>query len=404
MTADFDIKADFAIYDNNRDFAYFDSASTTLVPKSTINEVENFLTSIVVSSRRGTYRLAVQGGTLVEQARSTLADFLQTDKSQISFQKSIPSAIASFAYGYDWKTEGRDKIVIAESEDHSIIVPLLRVAEVLKLKVTIAPINENGELNIEQLERAVDSKTGIVAVGHIPLGLGIQNPVLESAKIAHENGALFLSDVTRSIGFTKESPVSFLTDLLIFSANIGLMGLPGLAIQWISKSTNEKHKPGILGSSAIDQVRESSYELSSAPDKFESGISNIPAIVGLQASIEYLQKLKIQHFDEHMMALAHYMNDRLSDIPDIHVYGSHHNRRTIFGFNLGIENSINCHDVALFLDESNIAVRSGFLCAHPLVKRIEPEGIIQASLHAYNSTDDIDNLVDTLHTISKQLL
>jgi cysteine desulfurase/selenocysteine lyase len=404
MPTSLDIKSDFGIYDNNTDFAYFDSASTTLIPKTTVNAIDNFLTSTLVSSRRGAYRLAVQGGTIVEQARSNLANYLQTDKSQISFQKSIPSTVASFAYGYDWQTEDRDKIVIAESEEHSIFVSLLRVAEVLNLQVIIVPINENGELNIEELESAVDSKTGIVAVGHVPVGLGIQNPVYESARIAHENGALLLSDVTRSMGFTKESPLSLEADLLVFSANIGLMGPPGLAIQWIDKSIKTKHIPGILGSSATGQVEELSYEISSAPDKFESGILNIPAIVGLNASIEYLQKLKSHHFNDYMITLGNHMKDRLSEIPNIIVYGSHHNQKTIFGFNLGTENGINCHDIALFLDESNIAVRSGFLCAHPLIDRIEPEGIIQASLHAYNSTDDIDHLVDILHTISKQLL
>jgi cysteine desulfurase/selenocysteine lyase len=399
-----DIKSDFGIYDNNPDFVYFDSASTTLIPKTTVEAVDNFLTSTVVSTRRGAYKLAVKGGAIVEQTRSILANFLQTNKSQISFQKSISSAVASFAYGYDWQNEGRDNIVIAESEEHSIFVTLLRVAEILKLQAKVVPINKKGELKMEQLESAINSKTGIVAVGHVPVGLGIQNPVYESARIAHENGALLVSDVTRSIGFAKESLVSLQADLLIFSANIGLMGPPGLAIQWTNKSINTKHIPGILGSSAIGQMKELSYEISPAPDKFESDILNIPAIVGLKASIEYLQALKNQQFHQHMIILGKHMKEGLSEIPNIVLYGSDYNQRTIFGFNLGIDNMINCHDIALFLDDSNIAVRSGFLCAHPLIKRVEPEGMIQASLHAYNSIDDINHFLDVLHTISKQLL
>ncbi|MGD2072831.1 MAG: aminotransferase class V-fold PLP-dependent enzyme [Candidatus Thorarchaeota archaeon] len=398
------IKSDFSLYNNNSDFVYLDSASTTLIPKITVDAVNDFLSSNIISTRRGTYKLAVQGIAIVKETRSTLSEFLQTDKSQISFQKSISSAIASFAYGYDWQTEEKNKIVVAESEEHSIFVALLRVAEILQLHLTVVPINKNGELNIEKLKSAVDSETGIVAVGHVPVGLGIQNPVDECAKIAHENGALLLSDITRSIGFTKESPISLQADLLVFSANIGLMGPPGLAIQWINQSIKDKHIPGILGSSAIDQVKNTSYKISSSPDKFESGILNIPAIKGLKSSIEYLQNLKNQHFDEHMITLGNYMNNRLSEIPNIVMYGTHHNQRTIFGFNLGVENSINCHDVALFLDESNIAVRSGFLCAHPLIERIEPKGIIQASLHVYNSIDDIDHFTDVLHTISRQLM
>ena len=404
MSTNLDIKSDFGIYDNHPDLAYFDSASTTFVPKITVDTVDNFLTSTIVSTRRGTYSLAIQGGMMVEQARSTLADFLQTEKSQVSFQKSIPSAIASFAYGYNWKHEDRNKIVIAESEDHSILVALLRVAEVLNLQVTIVPIDENGELDMEQLKSAIDSKTGIVAVGHVPVGLGIKNLVYESAKIAHENESLLISDITRSVGFTKDSPISLHADLLVFSGNIGLMGPPGLAVQWINESIKAKHIPGILGGSAIGQVEGLSYEISTSPDKFESGILNIPAIVGLKTSIEYLQKLKKQNFDRHMHMLGNYLKDRLYEVPNIITYGSYHNQKTIFGFNLGTENSINCHDVALFLDDANIVVRSGFLCAHPLIERIEPDGIIQVSLHAYNSTEDIDHLVDVLHIISKQLL
>jgi cysteine desulfurase/selenocysteine lyase len=404
MNITHDIKYDFGIYDINPNLVYFDSASTTLVPKITVNTVTDFLTSIVASSRRSNHKLAVQGRNVVEKTRSALANFMQTKESQISFQKSIPSAIASFAYGYDWQKKGKEKIVIGESEEHSILVSLLRVAQILNLKVEIVAVNKDGHLDMDQLQSAINQETGIVAIGHVTAGLGIQNPVYESAKIAHESEALLITDVTRSIGFTKENLTTLQADLLVFSGNIGLMGPPGLAIQWISKTIEADHRPGILGSSAINRIENEIYSISSSPDKFESGILNIPAIAGLGVSIHYLDQLISHDFLMHMKKLANYMNNRLSEIPNLLVYDSNSTPKTIFGFSILNGTGINCHDIALFLDESNIAVRSGFLCAHPLIKKINPEGIVQVSLHMYNSISDIDYFVDTLESICKQLL
>ena len=404
MNSILDIKQDFGIYDNNPDFAYFDSASTTLIPKIAVNAVTNFLTNTIVSTRRGTYNLAIKGKTIVEKTRSALADFMQTSNTQISFQKSISSAIASFSYGYDWQKCGKKKIVIAESEEHSILVSLLRVAEVLNLQVELIPIKKDGQLDMEYLANTIDAKTGIVAVGHVTVGLGIKNPVYEIARIAHENETLLITDATRSIGLTTDSLPKLQADVLLFSGNIGLMGPPGVAIQWINKSVEEDYKPGILGGSAISKVENISYEVSPAPDKFESDILNLPAIAGLEFSINYLQQLTSKKIMMHIEQLSSNMQDRLSEIPEIIIYGPNSSQKSIFGFSLSNKAKINPHDIALFLDESNIAVRSGFLCAHPLVKSVNPDGIIQASLHVYNSMIDIDNLADTLRIICKQLL
>jgi cysteine desulfurase/selenocysteine lyase len=404
MSPILDIKQDFGIYDNNPEFAYFDSASTTLIPKIAVNAVSDFLTNTIVSTRRGTHNLAVKGKNIVEKTRSDLADFVQTSNEQISFQKSISSAVASFAYGYNWQTLGKKKIVIAESEEHSILVSLLRVAEVLNLQVELIPINKDGQLDMECLVNTIDTNTGIVAVGHVTVGLGIKNPIYEIAKITHENEALLITDATRSIGLTTDSLPKLQSDVLFFSGNIGLMGPPGLAIQWINKSLEEEHKPGILGSSAISKVENASYRISQAPDKFESDILNLPAIAGLESSINYLQQLESKKIMTHIEQLSSNMKDRLSEIPEIVIYGLNNSQKSIFGFSISNQTEINPHDVALFLDQSNIAVRSGFLCAHPLVKRVNPNGIIQVSLHAYNSILDIDILVNTLQSICKQLL
>ncbi|MFW9927446.1 MAG: aminotransferase class V-fold PLP-dependent enzyme, partial [Candidatus Thorarchaeota archaeon] len=371
-------------------------------PKSATAATSNFLNSIVSSARRGAHKFAVKGSAIVEDVRSSLAHLFNTEKPQISFQKSIPTSIASLIYGYDWKSSNKNKIVIAQSEENSILVALLRAAEVLNLNVEIIPIDNDGVLSLTKLEDSIDDKTGVVAVGHVTPGIGIKNPINEIAKIVHQTDTLLLTDVTRSAGFDR-SIMSLGSDILVFSANVGLMGPPGLAIQWIDKTLGETFRPGILGGSTVSDVHNASFELAIQPDKFEPGYLNVPAIAGLDVSLEYLKALYSQEFKMHLRTLSKHMHKRLTELDDLVIYGRPDEDTTIFGFNLSPE-IVNCHDIALFLDESNIAVRSGLICAHPLIQAMSADGIIQASIHAYNSLSDIDHLIDTLAIVSNQLL
>lgn len=404
MAIKIDVRSDFGIYDEIPSFAYFDSASTTLVPKPSVTTTAAFLGSVVASARRGAHRLAVRGSSIVENTRQSLSRFLETDSSSISFQKSIPSAVASFIYGYGWKDNKKNKVIIAQSEENSVYVSMLRAAEVLHLDVEIAPIENDGSVSLSLLDRLVDERTGIVAVSHVIPGIGTKNPISEVADIVHSHDTLLLTDSTRSMGLVEDSPVHLGSDILVFSANIGLMGPPGLALQWINPSVDTSHIPGILGGSAVSNVHKKKYEVAFQPDKYEPDYLNVPAIAGLDTSINYLSRLRSNGLIKHLAHLSNHMRKRLHEIDGLTLYGGPNDETTIFGFNLGDVSQIGCHDIALFLDESNIAVRSGLVCAHPLIQSIAQNGLVQVSLHAYNTVDDIDHLVSTLDMISQQLL
>jgi len=380
MASKMDVKSDFGVYDEFPNLAYFDSASTTLVPKSSVNATSNFLNSVVASARRGAHKLAVKGNDIIEATRRSLSQFLETEPAFVSFQKSIPSAIASFVYGYDWKQNKKSKVIISQSEENSVFVSLLRAAEVLHLDVEIASIEDDGSVSLSSIDRLVDDRTGIVAVCHTIPGVGTRNAVSKIAEIVHTHDAILLTDTTRSMGLVDNSPVNLGSDILIFSG------------------------PGILGGAAVSDVQGKKYEIALQPDKFESGFLNVPAIAGLKASIEYLTSLRSKGMINHLTELSNYMRKRLDEIDGLTLYGTPNSETTIFGFNLGDSSEVGCHDIALFLDESNIAVRSGLVCAHPLIQSITHDGLIQASLHVYNSTDDIDRLATTLTTILEQLL
>ncbi len=402
--ANLDVRSDFPVLLSNPNLIYLDSVSTTLVPKVSVDAVNSFLSNITASTRRGAHTLAVQGGRIVEKARKSVAEVLETSESQISFQKSIPSGIASFALGYDWKRNGRDTVLIAESEEHSTLVALQRVCQILGLTIKTIPIDDNGVLQVDMLTDLIDEKTGIVAAGSTTIGLGTANPLSEISQIAHEMGALLLSDLSRSMPYDLRDILRTGLDIAIFSANTSLMGIPGLSIQWIESSLGAEHIPGILGGSGVTNVLPTSFEVALQPDKFESGVLNVPAIAGLSAAIAYLMDISLPTIAAYLHSLSEHMIERLDSIDSVSIYGTPTTSSTIFSFNLGDEDTVSCHDIALFLDQSNIAVRSGLLCAHPLVRRAASEGVVQASLHIYNTAGEIDLFADTLEAIAKDLL
>lgn len=398
------LKPDFGVYDSMPNFVYFDSASTTLVPKIASENTKKFLDTTVTSSRRGAHRLAVQAGSQVEEVRGNLAKHLATDRHQLSFQKSIPTAVASFAYGFYGQNKKRTKIVISQNEENSVFVSLLRVAEVLNLDVEVIPVDTEGILDLAYLDRTIDEETGIVAVSHVTVGIGTTNPTNEIQRMTDEKGAILLCDATRSIGFLDYRPENLGADIVLFSGNIGLMGPPGLAIQWICSKLGDSHIPGILGGSAVANVEPKSYEISLQPDKFESGMLNVPAIVGLGQSLSYTQQIGIENIINHLRNLYKHLETRFTELDELIIYGPKHRYGTILGFNIGRDTGINCHEVAMFLDDSNIAVRSGLLCAHPLIKPLAKDGLVQVSIHTYNTKPDVDCLVDALGTIIRELL
>jgi len=398
------IKPDFEIFKLNSDLVYLDSASTTLVPRVAVETTSDFLNNTVASARRGAHKLAIKGGNVVKEVREDLAVFLQGESSSFSFQKSIPSTVASLVYGYDWKENKKNKVIISQNEDNSVYISLLRAAEILNLNIEIIPLEEDGTISLDSLERSLDGKTGIVAICHSIPGIGTKNPISRAAEVIHDHDAILLTDVTRSVGLIQDSPVNLGCDVLVFSANIGLMAPPGLAIQWISSELGKKLVPGILGGTAVSLVENTSYEPAFQPHKFEPGYINLPAIAGLGSSIEYLSGLHKNGLVSYISNLSRHMKKRLLEIPSLTLYGNPDETNTIFGFNIGDSSEIGSHDIALFLDESNIAVRSGYICAHPIIQSITEDGLIQASLHVYNTLDDIDKLADTLITITKELM
>ncbi|MHA1771168.1 MAG: aminotransferase class V-fold PLP-dependent enzyme [Candidatus Thorarchaeota archaeon] len=401
--SELDVKKDFNIFKTRPNLIYLDAASTSLIPQIVVRNVSTFLETIVVSSRRGAHSLAVKGAELVETSRKHLAQVLDTTSSQISFHGTITDAVSSILFGYDWKDNNRDTIVVSATEEHDTLLPAIHAAEILGLKVQIVPTDEVGLLDLDKMKDLLNSQVGIVIANTNPVGIGSRNPLLEVSQTAHEYGALVLSDATRGIGTSELVPEDIGADIVFFSANAAFLAPPGLTVQWIDSSLGVSFAPGIVGNNSVSNVTLSSYELALPPDKFESGTLNVPAIVGLNSALAYLESIGFEKIHQHIRTLSLKLWNGLSDMDGLIAYGCHYPGQSVFGFNVGSDDSLNCHDVALFLDQSDIAVRSGLLCAHPLIQSLSPDGIVQASIHVYNTLEDIDRLLEVLESIVTML-
>ncbi len=399
-----EIREDFPLFEANPALVYLDSSSTTLVPETVISASSEFLRNITVSSRRGAYQLAVKGGQIVEDARKRLASMLSTNANQISFHGSLPSAITSLVLGYDWSSGKKDSIIISEAEHNSVIIPLRRVAEILNIDVHIIPTNENGVVDIQELDRITNNRTGIVAVSEWVPGTDKHNPLETISEIAHDSGAILLTEASREVAFSEDISFPSFADVAFFSSNRCLMAPPGTTIQWASREIGNRVKPGILGANSVSVVEESSFETALPPDKFESGILPISSIAAIDEAINYTRGLRSKGLLKHMRTLSKHLVESLNGIPSLTLYGNPTSENVSVIFNIGKDAGVSCHDIALFLNQSNIAVRSGLLCSSLLMKKYSDAGVIQVSLHGYNTMSDIDKLSKQLNLIASQLI
>ncbi|MGQ4871560.1 MAG: aminotransferase class V-fold PLP-dependent enzyme [Candidatus Thorarchaeota archaeon] len=394
-----DIRGDFNILRTQPNLVYLDAASTALVPTRVVDAMARFLNEVAVSSRRGAYSLATRGAELVELTRKRVAKLTSTEPSMVSFHNTVAETVSSLVYGMSWNRGHRHTIVMAETEDHDTMVPLLRAAQVLGLRVRTIPIGPDYCLDLNQAAALIDNRTGLVAVGCSPVGIGTHNDVQEVSKIAHEHEAIVLSDATRYLGLFEFDVMSVGADVTIVSANNAFLAPPGIVIQWVDKDVAREHVPGILGGSTVTAVTLTSFEPALYPDKFEPGLMSVPGIAGLAEAVDYIVTLGPKRIKSHLQSLSSQLSAGLKELSTVLVYGPVHPHRTTFGFNVGVTEPLNCHDVAMFMDQLGIAVRSGLLCAHPLVSSLSGEGIVQASIHVYNTSEDIDRFLEALEEI-----
>ncbi|MBN17937.1 MAG: cysteine desulfurase [Chloroflexi bacterium] len=398
------IRNDFPILSrkiNGKPLIYFDNAATTQKPISVINSLTDFYTTYNSNVHRGVHTLSMQSTDLFEEARNRVAKFINSQRSEsIIWTRNTTEGINLVANAWGKKniTPG-DEIVVTAMEHHSNLVPWQILAETNKAKLVIIPINDDGTLNLNNIDTIINSKTKIVSVVHMSNSLGTINPIHELCEKAHKVGAKFLLDGAQSAPHMPINVKDYDCDFLVFSGH-KMLGPTGIGVLYVKPDILENMEPFLTGG---EMVLEVSYEKASwneLPMKFEAGTPNIADAIALGEAIIYLEKIGMEQIREHEIELTNYALNKFEKLNNLTLFGPLDSsiRGGIFSFH---SEYIHPHDLGTFLDNEGIAIRTGHHCTMPLIRSLNIPATSRASFYIYNTKDEIDYFIQSLQNAIK---
>lgn len=393
-----DVRRDIPLLD---DVIYLDAASTTPTPRPVVEAISDYFYNYNANTGRGAYRMAVKATQKLDEARNKIARFVKADPNEIIFTKNTTEAINMVANSLEF--ERGDNIVVPNIEHHSNLVPWLNLQE-KGVELRMVKAGEEGVIDPDSVNEMIDGKTRLVSITHISNSLGTVQPVEEISEIAENKGAMCLIDAAQSAGHMEVDVKQLKADFVAFPGHKGLLGPVGTGFLYCAKNAQKELKPLNLGGGTVNDVTDHDFNLTGAPACFEGGTQNIAGFIGLGAAIDYLGRIGIHSIEKHSKKLTRIMYQEIQDLEKVTVYGSPENIYGIVSFNI---DNINPHDLAKILDETkSICVRSGFHCAIPSMKHIgayEIGGTVRASIHYYNTQEEIEILSETLKKVSSFL-
>lgn len=389
-----DIRKDFPILEN---VAYLDNAATSLSPEPVIRTMNEFEHLYRANVGRALHRLAKFASQRYLSAHEKVAGFIGGENGTTVLTKNTTEAINMVAGGREWHKG--DSIVTTVLEHHSNFLPWIRLRD-KGVRVSLIKPDQNGTLNLSELEAAIDETTRLVAVTHVSNVLGNILPVKEIASICKEHGVKLLVDGAQSVPHIPVDVKSLGCDYLCFSGH-KMLGPTGTGILWMKEPDLN---PFVVGGGMIDKVSEEGYTLASGYQRYEAGTSHISGMIGLAEAVNYLRQADMDILQRQEEKLTHRLIKGLSEIDEVSIYGPLDDKRRIGVVSFNIR-GMHSHEVAHILDEAAaIMVRSGDHCCQPLMKHLGLEqGTVRASLYLYNTEEEIDLLIATVEEIARRL-
>jgi cysteine desulfurase/selenocysteine lyase len=379
---------------NGHPLVYLDNAASSQKPLAVIEAIERYYRWANANVHRGVHTLGSRATDAYEGAREKVARFLNArSASEIVFTRGTTTALNLVASSYARSVlrEG-DEIVLTPMEHHSNLIPWQQAAKACGATLKYIPLQEDGSISLEDVEKTVTSRTKIVTTAHVSNVLGVTNPVKEIAAIAHRVGAVMVVDGAQSAPHMKIDVQDLDCDFFAFSGH-KMCGPTGIGALYGKLGLLESMEPIEFGGEMIDHVDLYDSTWKEVPWRFEGGTPIIAGAVGLAAAIDFLQEVGLDRILEHEKKLAAYAVSRLSEIEGISIYGPRDNRAGLVTFNLA---DIHPHDVATVLDSYGIAIRAGHHCCQPLMRWLKVSATARASFYLYNTEDEIDRLAEGL--------
>ena len=396
------VRADFPIlsrYVHGLPLVYLDNAATTQKPRAVIDALTEYYTSTNANIHRGVHLLSESATEAHESARKTVQRFLGAeDSSEIIFVRGATEAINLVAATYGRTHIGTgDEVLITAMEHHSNIVPWQMLCEEKGARLRVAPISDDGELLMGELGKLLNARTKLVAVTHVSNVLGTVNPVARIIKMAHQRNVPVLVDGAQAVPHCPVDVRSLDCDFYVFSGH-KIYGPTGIGVLYGKRELLESMPPYQGGGDMIRSVTFEKTIYNQIPYKFEAGTPNIAAAIGLGAALDYVTGIGIDTIARHEHQLLVYATSALQSVPGLRLIGAAKEKSSALSF---VIEGIHPHDIGTVLDRGGIAVRTGHHCAQPLMQRFGIPATARASLALYNTTSEIDALIDGIHKLKE---
>ncbi len=394
------IRRDFPILQqqvHGKPLVYLDNAATSQKPKVVIDALVNYYTAVNANVHRGVHYLSQEATADYEGARTRVKKFLNAvDESEIVFVRGTTEGINLVAQSFGRTNVGEgDEVIISAMEHHSNIVPWQILCEEKKARLRIVPINDDGELLMDEYEKMLGPKTKLVSIVHVSNSLGTINSVEQIIAMAHSHGVPVLLDGAQAVPHTKVDVQALDCDFYVFSGH-KLFGPTGIGALYGKRALLEAMPPYQGGGDMIRSVTFEKTLYNDLPYKFEAGTPNIADTIALGTAIDYVTSIGYDKIASYEHELLQYGTERLSEIKDLRLIGTAKEKASILAFVL---DGIHPHDIGTILDTEGIAIRTGHHCTQPLMDRFGVPATARASLAFYNTKEEIDALVEGVQEV-----
>ena len=388
------IKKHFSVFEKNPDLIFLDSAASALKPKKMIKAINDCYSYEYANIHRGIYSLSANLTKKFEDVRTKVGKFIGCDSEEnIIFTKGATEGINLVVEKFSEKylSEG-DEVIISYLEHHANIVPWHIAAKKYKFKVLATELNEKGEINYDDFQKKLSSKTKFISLTHMSNVTGSSTDFnIINKKIKNMNIPLMI-DGCQHVAHSKLNVLDLDCDFYVFSGH-KLYGPSGIGVLYMKKKWFENFDPYQGGGDMIDKVNIDSTVFAKGFSKFEAGTPPIAQVIGIGASIDFVNSLDLDNISKHEKELYQYAMEKLKIFNDITIYGNSLIQKSIIAFNI---EGIHANDLAMILDQKNIAIRTGHHCAQPLMKYLNITSSARASFGIYNDLRDVDMFVDSL--------
>ena len=396
------IREDFPILKqtvHGKPLVYLDNAATAQTPQVVIEAVERFYLTQCANIHRGIHLLSERSTADYEETRAKAQRFLgAAEEREIVFVRGTTEAINLVASSYGRKHVGAgDEVLITAMEHHSNIVPWQLLCEEKGAALRVAPINDAGEMVLEEFDKLLNPRTRFVSVSHVSNALGTVNPVERIIELAHARGVPVMLDGAQAAPHLKINVQRLDCDFYAFSAH-KLYGPTGMGILYGKAGLLEAMPPYQGGGDMIRSVSFEKTTYNALPYKFEAGTPNIAGTIGLGAAIDYMSQLDMQRAAAHEQELLAYATKQVSQLPGVRIIGTAREKASVLSF---VIDGIHPHDAGTILDQQGIAVRAGHHCAQPVMERFGIPATTRASFAFYNTAEEVDVLVSGIRKVQE---